>query len=80
MGDRPGQIDLSWDFVPNARYYTVEMCTDIMAPKWEPVLTTTKSSGTVKNLTTGTKHWFRVAAFNSAGIGAYSGPIHRMAP
>jgi hypothetical protein len=70
---------LSWDSLPKARTYIVQMTADIEAGHWEQVLICTKSSCTIKNLTGGTKYWFRVAGHNSAGTGAFSNPIQRMA-
>ena len=40
----------------------------------------TKSSTTVKNLTSGTKYWIRVAAFGAAGQGPWSDPATKVAP
>ena len=80
LGERAGWIHLMWDGLPAAQTYVIEMCADLAAGHWQPVLTVRKSSGTVKNLTSGTTYWFRVAGRNRAGTGPFSSPIQRIAP
>jgi hypothetical protein len=81
MGDHEGEIDASWDAVEGARSYILQMSPN--EPKddtWTQVAVVTVSKYTVKNLTSGTKYWFRVAAVGSGGQSAWSDPAVRMAP
>jgi hypothetical protein len=80
FGDREGAIDLSWDPVKGARGFVIQMTTSPNRDDWQQVLVSTRSSCTIKNLVSGTAYWFRVAALNSAGTGAYSNPVQKMAP
>lgn len=81
MGDRPGRIDMAWDGMTNARSYVVEMSSDQGSPEnWKQLLLVARSSCTIKDMESGTKYWFRVAAVGTAGQGPWSGPVQKMAP
>lgn len=80
MGDFPGRIDLAWDAVANARSYVVEMSVEGPSAGWQQARISTKSSCTIKELASGTKYWFRVAALGTAGQGPWSQPVQKMSP
>lgn len=80
-GDNPGDLDAHWDRKKGAKSYLIEKTTDPNNPaSWTPCAPSTKSSTTVKNLTSGTKYWLRVAAFGAAGQGPWSDPATKIAP
>ncbi|MBI5684245.1 MAG: fibronectin type III domain-containing protein [Verrucomicrobia bacterium] len=80
IGDWPGRIDLSWDGMDNARSYVVEMSTEGPSGGWKQTRISARSSCTIKELASGTKYWFRVAAIGTAGQGPWSNPVQKMAP
>ena len=80
IGDKQGEIDLAWDKVKGAKSYVVQQSPDpIVAKSWEQVNILTKSKIVVPDLAPGTNYWFRVAAVGTAGIGAWSDPVMKMA-
>lgn len=81
VGDRDGEIDLSWDKVPRARSYTVEQSPDPpTANSWQHAAIATKTQTTISGLASGTKYWFRVAAVGPNGQSPWSNPATRIAP
>jgi len=76
-----GQVALRWTNVKGAKSYQIETATDISGTgNWQSVASSTKGRCTVKELTSGVKHWFRVAAVGAAGQGAYSDPVTKIVP
>ncbi|MEK6259807.1 MAG: fibronectin type III domain-containing protein [Planctomycetota bacterium] len=81
LGDFDGELDLDWDNVRGARSYQIQRSPDpVSATSWTLIDTVTASRATVKNLTSGTKYWFRVAAIGAAGPGPWSNPVAKIAP
>jgi hypothetical protein len=69
------EMELTWDVVNGAKSYIVQFTTDVSASSnWTLATACTKSKATVKNLESGKKYWFRVAALGSAGQGPWSDP------
>jgi hypothetical protein len=80
-GDHEGEVDLSWDPVTQARSYVIEQSPDPpTATSWAHAGVAMKSSTTIKNLTSGTRYWWRVAAVGTAGQSGWSDPATRIAP
>jgi hypothetical protein len=80
-GDGEGKAELSWKPVRGASSYPVSKCEDPITPDgWELVGISTKANFTVKNLTSGKKCWFKVAAVGAAGQGPWSDPATVYAP
>lgn len=80
-GDKDGEIDLSWDTVPGAASYIVQMSSNPPTDSsWTQAAVGTASKQSVGGLTGGQKYWFRVAAVGSAGQSAWSDPAVKMAP
>ncbi len=81
IGDRDGELDLSWDPVPNAKSYLVQKTADPnLSTGWAHAGTSTKSSTTISGLTSGTRHWFRVCAVGASGQSGWSDPATKIAP
>lgn len=79
--DHDGAMDLSWDRVPGAASYTIEMSPDPpTATSWTHAGVSTKSTFTVTGLPSGARMWFRVAAVSSAGQSAWSDPATKTVP
>jgi len=81
-GDMEGEIDLNWGPVRGAVSYIIaESATGNVGnpSEWKQVATSTKSKTTVGGFTTGSRHWFRVAAIGSAGQGPWSDPATAIA-
>lgn len=80
-GDKDGEIDLSWDTVPGAVSYIVQMSSNPPTDNsWSQAAIGTASKQSVGGLTSGQKYWFRVAAIGSAGQSGWSDPTVKMAP
>lgn len=80
-GDADGEIDLDWDNVRGAKSYQVQYSPDpITATSWVNADPVTRSKTTVKNLTSGSKYWFRARAVGAAGPGPWSDPATKIAP
>jgi hypothetical protein len=81
MGDLDGEIDLTWNAVANAQSYIVQISPNPPTDtSWTQAAVVTASKHTVKNLTSGTKYWFRVCAVGSGGQSGWSDPATKMAP
>ncbi|RPI16193.1 MAG: fibronectin type III domain-containing protein [Ignavibacteriae bacterium] len=79
-GDLDGEIDLTWEPVPNAYIYVIQMSFDNKRnSKWEQVDIIDKSSYTINKLKSGKKYKFRVAAVNSKGQGPWSEEVSKSA-
>jgi hypothetical protein len=81
LGDNEGQIDVSWNFDSLARSYILQISPNPPTENsWTQAAVVTTSSTTVKNLTSGVKYWFRVAAVGAGGQSGWSDPAVSMAP
>jgi hypothetical protein len=72
---KEGEIVLNWKAVSYSKAYQVEVSTTdpaVAEPQWSASLVTSRSSGTVQNLTRGMMYWFRVKAISGAMTSAYS--------
>ena len=79
-GDFSGEADLSWDTVRGARSYIIQCSPDPPTDSsWTHARVATRSQITIEHLTSGTRHWFRVAAVGTRGQGAWSNPVMKMA-
>lgn len=77
----PGGVQLSWKKVRGAKSYLVERAVDTNQPlEWAAATTSTKTKAVVNTMTSGLRYWFRVAAIGSAGQGAWSEPVSKIAP
>ncbi|MEW6025936.1 MAG: fibronectin type III domain-containing protein [Planctomycetota bacterium] len=80
-GNDDGEIDLNWEPVYGSKSYLVEMTLDPNAPNtWKHKTSVTESFAVIKELASGTKYWFRVAAVGAAGQGPFSDPAAKYAP
>ncbi|MEK0450671.1 MAG: hypothetical protein RL088_2939 [Verrucomicrobiota bacterium] len=61
IGDKTGEVDLSWDRILKASSYEIQ-CRLAGATDWTHAKITTASSTTIKNLTSGALYQFRVRA------------------
>lgn len=80
-GHHEGQIELSWKPVPNARSYAIEASNDPATPtSWTQAAISTSSSKIIKNLTSGKRYWFRVAAVGAGGQSGWSEHATKVVP
>jgi hypothetical protein len=78
-GDFNGEVDLAWDRVQGARSYVVQCSPDPPNDSsWTHAKIATRSQITVANLSSGSRHWFRVAAVGTRGQSAWSNPVMKM--
>jgi fibronectin type 3 domain-containing protein len=64
-------VTLNWkDNSDNERWFYVDISTD--GVHWTTVASTTSSSATIAGLKNGATYYFRVAAYNSSGLSAWS--------
>jgi hypothetical protein len=76
-----GTINLTWKKVRGAKSYLVERAVDSnQRLEWAAATTSTKTKAIVNTMTSGLRYWFRVAAVGSAGQGAWSEPVSKIAP
>lgn len=75
-----GTINLSWKKVRGAKSYLVERAVDSDRLEWAAATASTKSKAVVNTMTSGLRYWFRVAAVGSAGQGAWSELVSKIAP
>ena len=81
VGDHDGEMDLSWDPVPKAKSYIIQVSVDPPTDtSWKQAGVSTKSSFTVTGLTPGTRYQFRVAAVSTGGQSGWSDPAIKIAP
>ncbi len=80
MGDKPGEINLSWSPVYGANAYMIE-CREHSDPiLWKPAAVFTSSTATVKDLDSSKTYAFHVAAVGAAGQGPWSDESVKMVP
>lgn len=78
LNGTPGHSKLSWQIVPVAEGYLVQGSPDpITATSWAQSIVSTKANFSANGATAGQKYWYRVAAFNAAGLGPWSEPASR---
>ena len=81
VGDHDGELDLDWDNVRGAKGYLIQQSPDPVTPtSWTSLNPVSPSKATIKNLTSGTKYWFRIAANGTDGPGPWSNPVAKIAP
>ena len=81
VGDRDGEIDLSWDTVTGAKSYVIDRSGDpATSTSWSHGGVSTKSNFTAEGLNSGARYWFRVAAVNNNGQSGWSDPATKIAP
>lgn len=81
VGDHDGEMDLSWDPVPKAKSYIIQVSVDPPTDtSWKQAGVSTKSSFTVTGLTPGARYQFRVAAVSTGGQSGWSDPAIKIAP
>jgi hypothetical protein len=69
------EVELDWEKVTGAKSYVVQLTLDISGnSNWTMGTIVTKAKATIKNLESGKKYWFRVAAVGAAGQGPWSDP------
>ncbi|MBO9701851.1 MAG: fibronectin type III domain-containing protein [Sporocytophaga sp.] len=74
------EIELSWESVKGAKSYVVQLTSDLSKDdSWSVAIISTKARATIKNLESGKKYWFKVAAIASAGQSAWSHPATKYA-
>lgn len=73
-----GDIKLRWKAVRGTKSYFVECATNPSGP-WNQIDVTSRASATATGLVAGTKYWFRVRAFGTAGFSGWSNPAQKMA-
>jgi hypothetical protein len=80
--DHEAELDLHWDAGRRGvTGYEVQRSPDPPTPtSWVHETISTKSSVTIKGLTSGTRYWFRVRAVTSGGQSGWSDPATKIAP
>jgi hypothetical protein len=80
-GEHEGEINLAWKAVPNARSYTIESSVDpAAATSWTHAGIATSASKVIRNLTSGKRYWFRVAAVTAGGQSGWSEHATKVVP
>lgn len=81
IGDKDGEIDLSWNASTNAKTYIAQVSPNPPTDSsWAQAALVTVSKATISTLVSGTKYWFRVAAVGAGGQSGWSDPAMKMAP
>jgi hypothetical protein len=80
-GPTDGSVHLNWRKVHGARAYNVERALDSdRGLEWVTVFSSSKTRAVVNSMHSGHRYWFRVAAIGSAGQGAWSDAVSKIAP
>ncbi|MBK9249757.1 MAG: fibronectin type III domain-containing protein [Ignavibacteria bacterium] len=80
-GTNPGMVEMKWKSVKGSNSYIIERSTDPpTSASWSAASVSTKSKFLLGGLNSGERLWFRVAAVNSAGTGAWCSPILKIIP
>lgn len=80
-GSHDGEIDLSWESLPNAKSYQIEKCLNPNdATGWSHSAVVTNCKATISGLTSGTRYWFRVATVGTGSPSGWSDPAAEIAP
>lgn len=73
VNEKPGYSDLSWDPVYGSKSYVIQSTATPDDPEsWRFAFSCTASKAQVNGATAGMPHWYRVAAVNAKGQGAWS--------
>jgi hypothetical protein len=80
MGDKEGEIDLTWSRVRGAASYVIEQSPNVVPRVWTPEGVVPKSKATIGGCTPGAMSVFRVAAVGTAGQGPWSDESVKMSP
>ncbi len=78
--ENEGEIKLKWERVRGAKIFNIEISKDKNIQKWHTIESTTKTRILLKDLTSGTKYWFRIQAIGAGGKGPYSDPVSKYVP
>ena len=80
-GDSDGELDVTWDALPGAKSYEVQLSPEpVTTTSWISKPSVTKSKTSLTGLTSGARVWLRVRAVASAGQGAWSDPATKTVP
>lgn len=78
LNSEPGHSKLTWQPTAGAEGYLVQGSPDPITPtSWTQSIVSTKATFQANGAVAGQKYWYRVAAFNAAGQGAWSTPAQR---
>jgi hypothetical protein len=78
LNGSPGHAKLKWKGIAEARGYMVQGSADLSSEtNWGPAGISTRTSFEANGATPGQPYWYRVAAFNAAGMGPWSSPVPR---
>ena len=78
LNGSPGHAKLKWKGLAEARGYLVEGSADLSSEtNWVPAGISLRTTFEANGATPGQPYWYRVAAFNVAGIGPWSAPASR---
>lgn len=81
LGDLPGEVDLCWDAVEEAKSYVVQSCRYTFSGKaslkWKHVDIVTESLCAVTGLKKGLTYGFRIAVISSSTQGCWSKPVYK---
>ena len=73
--DHEGEVRLQWQRPVRRCTFEIEMTRDRAAERgWKPAAICIQQTCVVKNLESGEKYWFRIAAINAHGRGPWSQP------
>ncbi len=79
--ENEGEIRLKWGKVRGAKIFNIEISKEGKSDgKWKSIESTTKSRILLRDLTSGTKYWFRIQAIGAGGKGPYSDPVPKYVP
>jgi hypothetical protein len=79
--EKEGEIKLKWDRVKGAKIFNIEVSkTGKNEQKWKTIESTTKTRILLKDLSSGTKYWFRIQAIGAGGKGPYCDPVSKFVP
>jgi hypothetical protein len=74
----PGHAKLTWPRLAEARGYMVEGSADVSSDEnWVAAGLSLRTTFDANGATPGQPYWYRVAAFNAAGLGPWSAPATR---
>ncbi len=79
VGDRDGELDVTWDPVAGAKSYVIETSED-QPNAWKHSGVATRSKFTLSGLSSGKRYCVRVSAINSIGQSGWSDPATKIAP
>ena len=80
MGDKDGEIDLTWSRVRGAASYVIEQSPNVVPRVWTQKTVVRQSKAMISGCTPGTVYVYRVAAVGTAGQGPWSDESVKMSP